>query len=107
MLKGIAVSPGVVVARAYVIDSILVRREPQYLDTAALSEEITRFDQACQAAAQELDAIAMLSMEQNHDQAPDASPSRARGGRRGIHAGPVRDGGIHHRAPLRPVRDFA
>src|SRR5688572_12033740 len=68
MLKGIAVSPGIVVARAYVVDSILVRREPQYLDTAALSEEITRFDQACQAAAQELDAIASRVSEQLGEQ---------------------------------------
>jgi len=42
----------------------------------------------------------MLSMEQNHDQAPDANPSRARRGRRGVHAGPVRGGRLHHRAPL-------
>jgi len=45
----------------------------------------------------------MLSMEHDHDQTPDASPSRARRGRRGIHAGPVRDGGLHHRAPFRAV----
>src|ERR1700730_2594753 len=57
MLKGIAVSPGIVVARAYRVDSMLARREPQYLKTAALSGEIARFDKACQAAGQEMDAI--------------------------------------------------
>jgi phosphoenolpyruvate-protein phosphotransferase len=57
MLKGIAVSPGIAVARAYCVDSVLARREPQYLNAAALSEEVLRFDNACQAAAQEMDAI--------------------------------------------------
>jgi phosphotransferase system enzyme I (PtsI) len=57
MLKGIAVSPGIAVARAYCVDSVLARREPQYLDTAVLSEEIARFDAACHAAGQEMDAI--------------------------------------------------
>jgi phosphoenolpyruvate-protein phosphotransferase (PTS system enzyme I) len=57
MLKGIAVSPGIAVARAYCVDSALARREPQYLNAAALSEEIARFDTACQAAGQETDAI--------------------------------------------------
>src|SRR5947209_3010506 len=57
MLKGIAVSPGVAVARAYCVDSVLAKREPQYLNQAALSEEIARFDGACQAAAQEMDGI--------------------------------------------------
>ncbi len=57
MLKGIAVSPGVAVARAYCVDSVLAKREPHYLNAAALSEEIARFDNACQAAGQEMDAI--------------------------------------------------
>jgi phosphotransferase system enzyme I (PtsI) len=57
MLKGIAVSPGIAVARAYCVDSVLARREPQHLQTAALSAEIVRFDNACQAAGQEMDAI--------------------------------------------------
>jgi phosphoenolpyruvate-protein phosphotransferase len=57
MFRGIAVSPGVAVARAYCVDSVLARREPQYLNAAAVSEEITRFDNACQAAAHEMDAI--------------------------------------------------
>src|SRR5437667_2053777 len=58
MKKGVSVSPGVVVARAYCVDEVLARREPHKLDEAALSDEISRFDSACAAAAQELDAIA-------------------------------------------------
>ncbi|MCC6418721.1 MAG: phosphoenolpyruvate--protein phosphotransferase [Gemmataceae bacterium] len=57
MKKGVPVSPGVAVARAYCVDEVLARREPHYLDVAALSDEISRFDCACAAAAQELDAI--------------------------------------------------
>jgi phosphotransferase system enzyme I (PtsI) len=57
MLKGVAVSPGIAVARAYCVDSALARREPQHLNAAAVSEEIARFDNACQAAGQEMDAI--------------------------------------------------
>src|SRR5205823_3005727 len=57
MLKGISVSPGIAVARAYCVDEVLARREPQNLDVAVLSEEVARFDKACQAAGDELDAI--------------------------------------------------
>src|SRR5687768_10716796 len=57
MLKGVPVSPGIAVARAYCVDEVLARREPHYLDEAALSGEISRFDNACHAAALELDAI--------------------------------------------------
>src|ERR1700722_10296922 len=70
MLKGIAVSPGIAVARAYCVDSVLARREPQFLNAAALSGEITRFDAACQAAAQEIDAaIARVSQQLGEDEA--------------------------------------
>src|SRR5262245_58676437 len=57
MRKGVPVSPGVAVARAYCVDEILARREPKHLDTAALSDEVIRFDRACAAAARDLDAI--------------------------------------------------
>src|SRR5438552_6477260 len=57
MRKGVPVSPGVAVARAYCVDEVLARREPSYLDVASLSDELSRFEQACVAAAQELDAI--------------------------------------------------
>src|ERR671922_252537 len=54
MKKGVPVSPGVAVARAYCVDEVLARREPHQLDAAALSDEISRFDSACAAAAPEL-----------------------------------------------------
>ncbi len=57
MLKGIAVSPGIAVARAYCVDSVLVQREPQYLNAAAISDEIARFDAACHTASEEMDAV--------------------------------------------------
>jgi phosphotransferase system enzyme I (PtsI) len=57
MKKGVPISPGVAVARAYCLDQVLARREPNHLDTAALSEEVNRFDAACATAAEELDAI--------------------------------------------------
>jgi phosphoenolpyruvate-protein phosphotransferase len=57
MRKGVPVSPGVAVARAYCLDEILSHREPQReLETAALSAEVARFERACAAVAQELDA---------------------------------------------------
>jgi phosphoenolpyruvate-protein phosphotransferase len=57
MIKGVSVSPGVAVARAYRIDEVLARHDPTILDAAALSAEVTRFESACAAAANELDAI--------------------------------------------------
>src|SRR5207247_403080 len=44
-------------ARAYCIDHLLARREPNQLDAAAVSTEISRFDSACAAAAAELETI--------------------------------------------------
>src|SRR6266545_968591 len=64
MRRGVPVSPGVAVARAYCVDEVLARREPHYLDSAALSDEVSRFDNACAAAAQELDAIVARVREQ-------------------------------------------
>ena len=70
MRKGVPVAPGIAVARAYVVDEVLARREPHYLDAAALSDEITRFDKACAAAAQELEAIAArVSQQVGEDEA--------------------------------------
>lgn len=70
MKKGVPISAGVAVARAYCVDEVLGRREPQYLDGAALSGEINRFDQACAAAAQELDAIvARVSQQVGEEEA--------------------------------------
>jgi phosphoenolpyruvate-protein phosphotransferase len=57
MRQGVPVSPGVAVARAYCLDSVLVRREPRRLDVTSLPGEINRFAAACAAAIQELDAL--------------------------------------------------
>src|SRR3954469_9654569 len=57
MIRGLPVSPGVAVARAYRIDEALARHDPTILDAAALSAEVARFERACAAAATELDAI--------------------------------------------------
>lgn len=55
--RGVPVSPGVVVARAYCVDDVLARREPHHLDAAAVSSEILRFDKAVHAVEIQLDAI--------------------------------------------------
>lgn len=57
MKKGVPVSPGVAVARAFVTDQVLARRDPTKLDVAALSAEVAHFDAACEGALHELDAI--------------------------------------------------
>jgi phosphoenolpyruvate-protein phosphotransferase (PTS system enzyme I) len=57
MKRGVPISPGVAVARAYCVDEGLTRRDPQKLDEAAISREIARFDRACTAAVAELDAL--------------------------------------------------
>ena len=70
MRKGVPVSPGVAVARAYCVDEVLARREPLKVDTAALSGEISHFDRACAAAAEELDAIvARVSQQLGEEEA--------------------------------------
>jgi phosphotransferase system enzyme I (PtsI) len=57
MIKGVPVSPGVAVARAYRVDEVLARQDPTILDAAALSSEVTRFESAIAAAAAELNGI--------------------------------------------------
>src|SRR5438093_13374286 len=57
MKKGVPVSPGVAVARAFCVDEVLARREAAQLDVAAVTGEIQRFEDAVAAAAGELDAI--------------------------------------------------
>lgn len=70
MLKGVAVSPGIAVARAFCVDEVLAPREPQYLDVNLLSEEISRFDAAVGAAGKELEAIvARVSKQVGEDEA--------------------------------------
>src|SRR5207244_3298963 len=55
MIRGVPISPGVAVARAFRMDPALARHNPNLLDAAALSAEVARFDQACDAVAAELD----------------------------------------------------
>jgi phosphoenolpyruvate-protein phosphotransferase (PTS system enzyme I) len=55
MIRGVPISPGVAVARAFRLDPALARHNPGLLDAAALSAEVTRFDQACDMVAAELD----------------------------------------------------
>src|SRR5947207_15879929 len=70
MLKGVPVSPGVVVARAYCVDEVLAQREPRHLDGAALSGEVTRLESAIGAAGKELDAIVgRVSQQLGEDEA--------------------------------------
>ncbi len=57
MYRGVAISPGVAVARAYRIDESLAKHDLAILDAAALSGEVNRFEEACAAAGAELDAI--------------------------------------------------
>src|SRR5260370_31261168 len=70
MKRGVPVSPGVAVARAYVMDEVFASREPNQLDVGALSGEITRLDEACAAATQELDnMIARVSSQVGEEEA--------------------------------------
>jgi phosphoenolpyruvate-protein phosphotransferase len=64
MLKGVPVSPGVAVARAYCVDKVLAPREATEVDGARIVDEINRFERAVHAAGQELDAIVARVSEQ-------------------------------------------
>lgn len=57
MRKGVPVSPGVAVARAYCLDDVLAHREAQPLEGASVAAELARLDQACAAAVLELDTL--------------------------------------------------
>src|SRR5882724_10576877 len=57
MKKGVPVSPGVAVARAYCVDEVLAPWQSQPVRDGDVNAEINRFTRACAAAAQELDAI--------------------------------------------------
>src|SRR5919201_3228804 len=70
MKKGVPVSPGVAVARAYCLDQALVGGEPHQLDVTALAAELNRLDAACAAAGRELDkAIARIAAQVGEDEA--------------------------------------
>jgi phosphoenolpyruvate-protein phosphotransferase len=68
MRKGVPVSPGVAVARAYCVDEAFARREPHKVELPALSHEVSRFEAACAAAAQELDGIITRVTQQLGDE---------------------------------------
>src|SRR5437763_10221441 len=57
MMKGVSVSPGVAIARVYRVDEVMARQNPTVLVPAALPGEVSRFENACAAAAAELAAI--------------------------------------------------
>ncbi|QDU59791.1 Phosphoenolpyruvate-protein phosphotransferase [Planctomycetes bacterium Pan216] len=54
MIRGVAVSPGVVVAKAYCLDEVFVQLPTAKLTAADISLELSRFQQACDGAADEL-----------------------------------------------------
>jgi phosphoenolpyruvate-protein phosphotransferase len=56
MRKGVAVSPGIAVARAHRLDQIPAG-DVVVVDAASIPLEVARFEQACLAAAADLDAI--------------------------------------------------
>src|SRR5204862_1184094 len=67
---GVPVSPGVAVAPAYCVDAILAQRDPIKVDVTAVSGEVSRFDAACAAAAQELEEIVLrVAREVGEEQA--------------------------------------
>jgi phosphotransferase system enzyme I (PtsI) len=68
MQRGLPLSPGVAVARAYRLDQRPVPGEPQQLDVADLPAEVGRFDAAVAAAAQYLDdTIARVAEQLGED----------------------------------------
>src|SRR5687767_7895832 len=64
MRKGVPVSPGVAVARAYCVDEVLARQAPEQIDGAMASAEVARFEAAVFEAGNELDAIVRRVSEQ-------------------------------------------
>jgi phosphoenolpyruvate-protein phosphotransferase (PTS system enzyme I) len=67
MIRGVPISPGVAIARAFRLDPALARRKPHLLDVAVLSAEVARFDRACDAVAAELDQ----TIRRVHDEVGD------------------------------------
>lgn len=52
--KGLPVSPGVAVGRAYCIDEIFVNPQTESIEPALVSSEMARFDEACEKTAADL-----------------------------------------------------
>lgn len=57
MKKGVPISPGVIVARAYRTDEAFAVRPGEPTTTLNVTAELTRLDQACDAVAGELDHV--------------------------------------------------
>lgn len=70
MKRGVPVSPGVAVAKAYCIDDVCGTQGPRHVEDADVSAEVGRFERACAEAAQELDGIiARVSQQVGEDEA--------------------------------------
>jgi phosphoenolpyruvate-protein phosphotransferase len=70
MKKGVPISPGVAVARAYCVEGSGAPYEAAHLDDAAIAAEVVRFDRACGAVAAELDStIARVAQQIGEDKA--------------------------------------
>lgn len=70
MKKGVPISPGVAVARAYCLDAHPAPHTPTAIDPSAQSLEVARFERACDAAAAELDRLSdQVARQVGNDQA--------------------------------------
>ena len=72
MRKGLPVSPGVAIGKAYVLDEVLGRIEPQRLGETQVSQELMAFDQACTAALEELHGVTIKVSRQIGSKDPTA-----------------------------------
>src|SRR5262245_18665265 len=57
MRKGVPISPGIAVARAFRIDQAFARPSNGPLEAKDIDSEIGRFDEACNSVAVELDQL--------------------------------------------------
>ena len=64
MIRGVPLSPGVAVARAFRMDPALVRQRAGLVDASSASQEVIRFERACDTVAAELDATAQRVRQQ-------------------------------------------
>ena len=71
MRLGRPLAPGVAVARAYCLDQGPVHGPARQLDPTETPDEIRRFESACAAAAQELDARIARATERSDQQDTD------------------------------------
>src|SRR5262245_60400364 len=57
MKKGVPISPGIAVAPAFRMDEALVRKSRGPMQPEDIDAEVARFEEACNAVAEELDGI--------------------------------------------------